>query len=612
MPLCSLIVVCGEVHYSHVAARAALHLLLRFLDVEKNKDASYFLDVLLTLDLSLLKRMQLHQHIISERGNRLTAFRLIHAYRCAVIAQRASVMATAASVDVAVQMLIGDGWAVKEYYRWSERRTEGVVMIKGGQGVEVETTVPNLTDVTVPSVLHSTLDDVLRLWRGGAAGEDDGWKDVRQCEGVLDVEGDVRLHYRRGKEGGVCLRMQMVMHHPAPLISAVIADLSRRKDWDVKYHTHEVLARLTYGGEEGEEGEQGQEEKKGDEEEKRAQEGEEREEEACVLHYTYKSFASPYKYRDVLLLTAVVLFEGAAGGGRGGGGGGEGGGEGGGGGTAGAVGGGLLSPVSPSPSSASSASSVLLSPSSAALSSSSPSTPGPPPPPPPPLPAIPPCILHLLRSVQHPSLPETKQRHRAAFHSSAYIITPLTSTTPHPPHSHPTPNPSSTPPPPSVSTHLNSPSPPSPSPSPPSPLSPSPSSSPSTLVTLLLSCDKEAVLIVSADLLGETNELRKSFVNLQRCVAGEEDTAAGSGGGGGGVDESGDGRGGSSVGRVGVGVGMGVGPGTQRPSSVLHSAMNGGDVVDDRVAPQQRADDAGLPSSPPVQHSAMRPPPQTG
>ena len=194
--------VCGEVHYSHVAARAALHLLLRFVDVEKNKDAQYFLDVLLTLDLSLLKRMQLHQHIISERGNRLSAFRLLHAYRCAAIAHRSSVMATAASVDSSVQLLIGDGWAVKEYYRWSERRTEGVVMVKGREGVEVESGVPNLNDVSVRAVVHSTLDEVVRAWRF-----DSDWREVRMCEGVVDVEGDVRLDYRRGREGGIVVRM---------------------------------------------------------------------------------------------------------------------------------------------------------------------------------------------------------------------------------------------------------------------------------------------------------------------------------------------------------------------------------------------------------------------
>ena len=480
-----LIVVCGEVHYSHVAARAALHLLLRFLDVEKNKDAQYFLDVFLTLDLSLLKRMQLHQHIISERGNRLSAFRLIHAYRNAAIAHRSSVMAAPASVDASVQLLIGDGWAVKEYYKWSERRTEGVVMIKGREGVEVESGVPNMSEVNTRSVVQSTVEEVIRAWR-----DDEAWREVRMCEGVADVDGDVRLEYKKGREGGIVVRMQTVMPYAADVVSAVIGDWARRREWDIKYQTHEVLARVLLG-----EGEEEKEEDVSVGGGGTANDG--NQEEAVVVHYTYKSFASPYKYRDVLLLTATVSYDAdrAA--------------------LSSTTTTALTSPAmasasSLSPSSTSSTSS-FLSPSSAASPSSA-SEAGPPPPPTP-LPPAPSSVLHLMRSVMHPSLPETKQRQRAAFHSSAYIVTPLPS-------------------------------------SPPSP--------PSSLVTLLLSCDKESVLIVSADLLGETNELRQSFVNLARCC---------------GEDDGEDGKR-----RRDVGVTTAAGS-TQRLSSLLHSAINAGDTV---------------------------------
>ena len=100
-----------------------------------------------------------------------------------------------------------------------------------------------------------------------------------------------------------------------------------------------------------------------------------------------------------------------------------------------------------------------------------------------------------MRSVLHSLLPETKQRQRPAFHSSGL-------------HRHP----AGLPPPPRKG----------------------PEAAPLTQVTLLLSCDKESVLIVSADLLGETTELKQSFVNLARCVAGEEE-GGGQGGGGSGT-----------------------------------------------------------------------------
>ncbi len=66
-----LIQTCGDFGYSHVASRAALYLLCRLLDVEKNKDAQLFVDQFVSLEVNVLRKMQLHLHILSERGNRL-------------------------------------------------------------------------------------------------------------------------------------------------------------------------------------------------------------------------------------------------------------------------------------------------------------------------------------------------------------------------------------------------------------------------------------------------------------------------------------------------------------------------------------------------------------
>ena len=518
-----LIVTCGDVHYSHVAARAALHLLLRFVDVERNKDAQYFLDVLLSLELSLLKRLQLHQHIISERGNRLTAFRLLHCYRSALIAHRSSVMGGGVSVDHSIQALIGDGWAVKEFYHWSERRVEGVVLGKGREGGEgeEEVSLPNLTDLSARSVVQQSMLDVMQLYR-----DDEGWREARLCEGVGEIEAaDVRLEYKRvggvaasggssgsgagsssggvSKEGSIALRLQSVFGWSAEQVAAVVSDLSKRKEWDVKYHSHQVMGRVTLREEDDERVESSNSDAVtagdgGDDEDEL--------ERGTLLHYTYKSFASPYKYRDVLLLTAMCREEGVD--------------------RArpllSSIATSVMSPssssMSPSPTASSSFSILSPSASPPILSPMSPSLPSPAPAPPTPLAsptlgssaAVGPLLVHVLRSVVHPCLPESKHRRRAALHSSAFLFHPLTAS--------------------------------------------------SCLFTVLLCCDKESVLIVSADLLGESVELRESCARLRRLLA---DTYGGStGGGGAGSSNSSH----SAAENVAA---------HQRVSSVLHHAING-------------------------------------
>ena len=67
--------------FHQVASRAALDLLCRLLDVEKNKDAQSFLDAFTHSDKQSLKSLQLHLHILSDRGNRAGAFRLVSILR---------------------------------------------------------------------------------------------------------------------------------------------------------------------------------------------------------------------------------------------------------------------------------------------------------------------------------------------------------------------------------------------------------------------------------------------------------------------------------------------------------------------------------------------------
>lgn len=129
----SLLQTIGDVAYSHVASRAALYLLSRLLDVEKNKDAALFLEQFVSLDVSVLKRMHIGQHILSERGNRIGAFKIIQILRNANVGGGGggggggAVTGGASGssrVDLQLEQIVNDSWALREYFKWAERKSD--------------------------------------------------------------------------------------------------------------------------------------------------------------------------------------------------------------------------------------------------------------------------------------------------------------------------------------------------------------------------------------------------------------------------------------------------------------------------------------------------------
>jgi hypothetical protein len=117
-----LIQTIGDITYSHVASRGALYLLCRLLDVEKNKDAHLFLEQFTALDQITLKRMQINQHIISERGNRIGAFKIIQILRNANLGNNGTNVQHTGEYQL--ESIVNDGWALREYYKWSDRKSD--------------------------------------------------------------------------------------------------------------------------------------------------------------------------------------------------------------------------------------------------------------------------------------------------------------------------------------------------------------------------------------------------------------------------------------------------------------------------------------------------------
>jgi hypothetical protein len=431
-----------------VAARAALFLLSRLLDVEKNKLAGDYLREFLNLDLAVLRQMELHRHILA--GNRLGAFRLI-----SLLTSTTDRKATRLSVE----QLITDQDALRHYLRWAERNNQQVVNYdseekakilksldlqdEGAEDAQIasasfaelvkvateaaeafsghvsmsvsssslsDTTSTPASTVSNPSRTRSnrtsdskntsataSLDssNVPGRWRAVQVMDslpwhvEPSWSEqdprantlspfaLRQSppEEKTSDSGLDQIHvaYRKLTETDI---VQMVvtcrMPFPPAVIASLLRDLRRRREWDLKFVRGRRLGVLS--------------------------------EHSDIVRLVFKSFSSPYKYRDFCLLRAArVEADGTH----------------------------LLVARS---------------------------------------------IVNRTGPHEHKSPKENKDNVRAVLLASGYILTPT------------------------AEGH--------------------------TKFTFVAQMDKESVLIVSPDLLGETNELRESILQIQACLERDQAAAA--------------------------------------------------------------------------------------
>ncbi|MES1908464.1 MAG: hypothetical protein MHM6MM_001398 [Cercozoa sp. M6MM] len=111
-----LVQVCGALGRSKTASLMALRLLERLLDIERNKEAGAFRKVLLQLSQSQLRQLRLGLHILSDRGNRVPAFRVT-----ALLRRHRHDLRGLADI-------VPDQWAAQRFLHWSRvRQHEGLV-----------------------------------------------------------------------------------------------------------------------------------------------------------------------------------------------------------------------------------------------------------------------------------------------------------------------------------------------------------------------------------------------------------------------------------------------------------------------------------------------------
>lgn len=533
-----LIQTIGDLSYSHVASRAALYLLTRLLDVEKNKDAALFLEQFVNFDASVLKKMAINQHIISERGNRIGAFKIIQILRNANVGGGGGgggASGTGAGrVELQLEAIVNDSWALREFYKWAERKsdTSGQIVPFNHYGAQNKDNIYmkslNLTSTNAsaaatsaslaggatplptPSAaedsnqikslrykLSELFQDMKRIMeekdvfvsgadgnpispavnssaRGDPSNATTPWRLVNvvpqfdsagrpilsASAGSFDE--DVSLFYRKHvKQDMVVVKMQCIVPYRMEEIAPYLADLRRRKEWDLKFFKGKCL------------------EQRASQEYAVSKDGQPiplqyPEYQSDIVHMIFKSFSSPYKYRDVVVVRSFTQvdktrreFEEQ----------------------------GFKQRQQLAPAGAAAAQQPYSHPASSGDDSHDGSATG--------REWEDPIfkegvfadggMLFGTRSVIHAQGPEFKDNVRAVLYPTGYILVPLRD---QPVDIHPLPG------------------------SPPD----APVQSVSDLgcacqLTIVMQMDRESVLIVSPDLLGETNELRQTFNNIKACLA---------------------------------------------------------------------------------------------
>lgn len=265
-----LVQTCGDFPYSHVAARAALDLMCRLLDVEMNKDAGYFIDELASLEPHVLKCMRLHLHILSERGNRLGAFKLL-------------LVLQGRMPDLPVNKVVGDNWARQEFFKWAERKNEAFAPA-AAEPQETALRPLSLSESSHRQIADQAFEEILAI-----AHNEQGWRAVdrsRHDEAAAAAAAAAgapaplgfRLNYKLDQRRDITvLRFAAVLPHSVDAVTRMLVDQSRRGEWDAMFHTGRRVEKLSRT--------------------------------ADLVHVVYKSYSSPYKYRDFCLLRSWTKLE---------------------------------------------------------------------------------------------------------------------------------------------------------------------------------------------------------------------------------------------------------------------------------------------------------------
>lgn len=244
-----LIKTCGSFEKSFTMSCAALLLLFNLIDREKNSNAEYFLSELGMLEKSELVVMNLHEHILSERGSKTTAFKIIEL------------------ISLHYKNFLGecvtDEWSREEYSKWKFSKEIKMNRIMSSKSMLKK----------IPNIKNLDLDEFFRSKREKLISELNS-KEVDKYK-VLCEKYDMRYCYDSGQKN-TTLKFGFTVNSDVSKLKNNIYDVNAWKKWCVKFHSSSFnkLSENTH-----------------------------------ISFSSFKSFISPYKYTAVCFLSNLSELE---------------------------------------------------------------------------------------------------------------------------------------------------------------------------------------------------------------------------------------------------------------------------------------------------------------
>ncbi|GAB5368270.1 hypothetical protein AAMO2058_001304700 [Amorphochlora amoebiformis] len=258
----------GNIKYSKVASRAALDLICRLTDCERNRHAFNYIEILKSLGVSTLRQLNLATHIIHQRGSRLGALRLLSILQYEL-------------GEIAVAQILNDTTALASYKQWALQESGRTVSLSSDEGPQNSFGVANLADIPVKIVIREALKGVQTLAKitietnqDSKDSKSDGpsiWKQATLPAEIQREDIDVGNRLEYTCDGMVTtVRVQAVVDFSVENVTNLLLDVNRTGEWNVKFHKAKVIQRIN--------------------------------DRTDLIHEVYKSFSSPYKYRDFALI----------------------------------------------------------------------------------------------------------------------------------------------------------------------------------------------------------------------------------------------------------------------------------------------------------------------
>lgn len=142
-----LIQACGTFSHSKVARCAALNLLAKLLDIERNKEAVAFLDRFAKLDHRVFKEINLQRHIL-EPQTQLSAFQIAR-----ILKERIPSMPT--------QQYIPEIWASQEFDRWLDLQMSSVAKTMFQEPeLETQNVIEFQEGVVYSEILNTKMEEI--------------------------------------------------------------------------------------------------------------------------------------------------------------------------------------------------------------------------------------------------------------------------------------------------------------------------------------------------------------------------------------------------------------------------------------------------------------------